>query len=56
MRYLQSTPFSVQLGDKDAQKNYRDNWERTFRKPEEAPKRPPKKREIVVQHEAVAAR
>jgi hypothetical protein len=55
MRYLQSTPFSVQMGDKNAQKNYRDNWEHTFGKPETV-KLQPKKRETVVQHEAVAAR
>lgn len=57
MRYLQSTPFSVQIGDRNAQRNYLNNWERTFgTKPKETPKPVPKRREVVVQHEAVAAR
>jgi len=53
MRYLQSGAFSVQLGTREAQKNYRDNWERMFGKKQAKPK--PKKREVVA-NEAVAAR
>lgn len=56
MRYLKSAPFSVQIGDRNAQQNYRDNWERTFgSKPKDVSKPVPRKREVVVQHEAVAA-
>jgi len=32
MRYLKSEPFAAQLGDRNAQHKYRDNWERTFGK------------------------
>lgn len=53
MRYLQSGGFSVQVGTREAQKNYRDNWEQTFGKKRAKPK--PKKREAV-SNEAVAAR
>lgn len=54
MRYLQSSPFSAQLGDKKAQQNYLDNYDRVFGK--EQPDKPkPKKREAV-SNEAVAAR
>lgn len=54
MRYLQSSPFSVQLGDKNAQQNYLDNYDRVFGK--KADKKPkPKKREAIAD-EALAAR
>ncbi|NIT79588.1 MAG: hypothetical protein GWN58_33060 [Anaerolineae bacterium] len=53
MRYLQSGGFSAQVGDRQAQKNYRDNWEKTFGKKQAKPK--PKKAEVKTD-EAVAAR
>jgi hypothetical protein len=52
MRYLQSTPFPAQMGDKNAQKNFRDNYEATFGK---KVVKKPKKREAI-SNEAVAAR
>jgi hypothetical protein len=56
MRYLQSTPFAVQMGDRNAQKNYRNNYELTFGPRSDKPSKPqPRRREVVVQHAAVSA-